>query len=151
MKDGRAVDALYLEFNKAFNTTCNNLIDKLSKYRLATWMVRWIILGCSCRYLSNEGATTGTSVSWQSFSTSSGRNKPYSPRGTFIFSLFIHWHYYIYLRVRHHWTPKWCTRWCTNSHRAVLAYFSRKRRERKLSGHLWLPVLEWDEWNPFHW
>jgi len=39
----RAVDALYLDFSKAFDTVSHNiLLKKLRKCRLDEWLVRWI-------------------------------------------------------------------------------------------------------------
>jgi len=41
--DGRAVDVVYLDFNKAFNTVSHNiLIGKLRKCGLDEWSVKWI-------------------------------------------------------------------------------------------------------------
>ncbi|KAF4796460.1 hypothetical protein TURU_083974 [Turdus rufiventris] len=43
MDEGRAVDTVYLDFSKAFNTVPNNiLIGKLRKHGLDEWTVRWI-------------------------------------------------------------------------------------------------------------
>ncbi|PKU45797.1 rna-directed dna polymerase from mobile element jockey- hypothetical protein [Limosa lapponica baueri] len=40
---GRAVDVVYLDFSKAFNTISHNiLIGKLRKHGLDEWTVRWI-------------------------------------------------------------------------------------------------------------
>lgn len=39
---GRALDAVYLEFSKAFNTDSHNiLISKLIKYGLGKWTTKW--------------------------------------------------------------------------------------------------------------
>ncbi|GAB0179763.1 mitochondrial enolase superfamily member 1 [Grus japonensis] len=41
--EGRAVDVVYLDFSKAFDTVpCNNLIGKLRKCGLDEWTVKWI-------------------------------------------------------------------------------------------------------------
>ena len=41
VKDGRAVDVIYLDVSKAFNTVSHNIrIDKLIKYGLHKWTVR---------------------------------------------------------------------------------------------------------------
>jgi len=41
--EGRAVNAIYLDFCKAFDTVSHNIvIDKLTKYKLDKWTVRWI-------------------------------------------------------------------------------------------------------------
>jgi len=47
--EGRAVDTVYLEFSKAFATTLYViLIDKLMKYGLGKWTVRWTELSLNC-------------------------------------------------------------------------------------------------------
>jgi len=41
--EGRAVDVVYLDFRKAFDTVSHNiLLGKLRKYGLDEWSVRWI-------------------------------------------------------------------------------------------------------------
>ncbi|PKU49496.1 rna-directed dna polymerase from mobile element jockey- hypothetical protein [Limosa lapponica baueri] len=41
--EGRAVDVVYLDFSKAFNTVSHSiLIGKLRKYGLDEWTVKWI-------------------------------------------------------------------------------------------------------------
>ncbi|KAK4816876.1 LOW QUALITY PROTEIN: hypothetical protein QYF61_024518 [Mycteria americana] len=41
--EGRGGDVVHFDFSKAFNSvSCNNLIDKLMKYRLGIWTVSWI-------------------------------------------------------------------------------------------------------------
>ena len=41
--EGRAVDVVYLDFSKVFDTVSHNiLIDKLRKCGLDEWTVRWI-------------------------------------------------------------------------------------------------------------
>jgi len=41
--EGRAVDVVYLDFSKAFDTVSHNiLIGKLRKYGLDEWSVGWI-------------------------------------------------------------------------------------------------------------
>jgi len=41
--EGRAVDVVYLDFSKAFNTISHNiLLGKLRKCGLNEWLVRWI-------------------------------------------------------------------------------------------------------------
>ena len=40
--EGRAVDVSYLDFSQAFSTVFHNILtDKLMKYGLAKWTVRW--------------------------------------------------------------------------------------------------------------
>ena len=41
--EGRAMDVVYLDFNKAFATVSHNiLLEKLRKHGLDEWSVRWI-------------------------------------------------------------------------------------------------------------
>jgi len=41
--EGRAVDVVYLDFSKAFDTVSHKIfIDKLRKYGLDEWTARWI-------------------------------------------------------------------------------------------------------------
>ena len=41
--EGRAVDVVYLDFSKAFDTVSHDiLLGKLRKYGLDEWSVRWI-------------------------------------------------------------------------------------------------------------
>jgi len=41
--EGRAVDVVYLDFSKAFDTVSHNiLLGKLSKYGLDEWSAKWI-------------------------------------------------------------------------------------------------------------
>lgn len=43
MDNERAVDTVYFDFSKAFYIeSCNIIIDKLTKYRLEKWTVKWI-------------------------------------------------------------------------------------------------------------
>jgi len=43
LDEGRAVDVVYLDFSKAFDTVSRNIpIGKLRKCRLVEWTVRWI-------------------------------------------------------------------------------------------------------------
>ncbi|GAB0206739.1 mitochondrial enolase superfamily member 1 [Grus japonensis] len=45
-----AADAVYLDFSKAFDTVSDNsLIDKLTKYRLDKWTVRWTENWLNCQ------------------------------------------------------------------------------------------------------
>ena len=41
--EGRAVDVVYLDFRKSFDTVSHNiLVDKLTKYGQSKWTARWI-------------------------------------------------------------------------------------------------------------
>lgn len=43
VNEENAADAVYLDFSKAFDVvSCNVLTDKLTKYRLDKWKIRWI-------------------------------------------------------------------------------------------------------------
>ncbi|KAK4806222.1 hypothetical protein QYF61_001145 [Mycteria americana] len=54
---GRAVDTVYLDFSKAFDTVSHSLLgDKVAKYRLDGWSARWIenwLTGCTQRVVIN--------------------------------------------------------------------------------------------------
>ena len=44
------MDAVYLDFSKAFDTVSHNiLIDKLTKYKLDKWTVRWTENWLNCQ------------------------------------------------------------------------------------------------------
>ena len=48
--EGRAVAVVYLGFSKAFNTVSHNIfIDKLLKYMLDEWTVRWAHNWLKCK------------------------------------------------------------------------------------------------------
>ncbi|KAK4815622.1 hypothetical protein QYF61_004837 [Mycteria americana] len=55
---GRAVDVVYLDFSKTFDTVSHSLfLDKLARYRLDGWSVRWVgnwLTGCTQRLVINE-------------------------------------------------------------------------------------------------
>ncbi|KAK4831142.1 hypothetical protein QYF61_015445 [Mycteria americana] len=47
---GRAVDTIYLDFSKAFNTFSHSiLLEKLMRYALAKWSVRWVRIWLTSR------------------------------------------------------------------------------------------------------
>ncbi|PKU49305.1 rna-directed dna polymerase from mobile element jockey- hypothetical protein [Limosa lapponica baueri] len=53
---GRTVDGVYLYFSEVFDTvSCNITIDKLSKYRLDKWTVKWIE-----KWLNNQAQCCST-------------------------------------------------------------------------------------------
>ena len=46
MDEGRAVDVVYLDFSKAFDTVSHNiLLGKLRKRGLEEWSMRWVETG----------------------------------------------------------------------------------------------------------
>jgi len=62
--DGRAVDVVYLDFSKAFNTVSQNiLISKLRKCGLDEWSVRWIENWLNGR--TQRVVISGTESSWR--------------------------------------------------------------------------------------
>uniref|UniRef100_A0A8B9PU80 Reverse transcriptase domain-containing protein n=1 Tax=Apteryx owenii TaxID=8824 RepID=A0A8B9PU80_APTOW len=62
--EGRAVDGVYLDFSKAFDTVSHNiLIDKLRKCGLDEWTVRWIENWLNGR--ARRVVISGTESSWR--------------------------------------------------------------------------------------
>jgi len=62
--EGRAVDVVYLDFSKAFDTvSCNILLGKLRKYGLDEWSVRWIKNWLNGR--AHRVVISGTESSWR--------------------------------------------------------------------------------------
>jgi len=63
VNEGRAMDGVYLDINKAFDTVSHKILGKLMKYGLEEQTVRWIENGLNSRA---EGIVTiGTKSSWQ--------------------------------------------------------------------------------------
>jgi len=70
--EGRAVDVVYLDFSKAFDTVSHNiLLGKLRKRGLGEWSVRWIENWLNGRM--QRVVISGAESSW----------KPVSPRGQY--------------------------------------------------------------------
>ncbi|GAB0192666.1 mitochondrial enolase superfamily member 1 [Grus japonensis] len=62
--EGRAVDAVYLNFSKAFDTVSHNiLIDKLRKCGLDEWTMMWVETWLNGR--AQKVAMSGTESSWR--------------------------------------------------------------------------------------
>jgi len=62
--EGRAVDVVYLDFSKAFDTVSHNmLIGKLSKCELEEWSVRWIENWLNGR--TQRAVISGAESSWR--------------------------------------------------------------------------------------
>ncbi|GAB0186019.1 mitochondrial enolase superfamily member 1 [Grus japonensis] len=66
--EGRAVDVVYLDFSKAFDTVSHSiLIGKLRKCGLDEWTVRWIenwLNGRAQRVVISDAESTYSSVTW---------------------------------------------------------------------------------------
>jgi len=62
--EGRAVDVVYLDFSKAFNTVSHNvLLGKLRKCGLDEWLVRWTENWMSGR--TQRVVVSGAESSWR--------------------------------------------------------------------------------------
>ncbi|CAM5102770.1 unnamed protein product [Natator depressus] len=61
---GKAVDVIYLDFSKAFDTVSHSILaSKLKKYGLDEWTIRWIESWLDCQ--AQRVATNGSVSSWQ--------------------------------------------------------------------------------------
>jgi len=62
--EGRAVDVVYLDFSKAFDTVSHNiLLGKLKKYGLDEWLVKWIENWLKGR--TQRAVVSGAESSWR--------------------------------------------------------------------------------------
>ncbi|CAM4633485.1 unnamed protein product, partial [Caretta caretta] len=62
--EGKAVDVLFLDFSKAFDTVSHSiLVSKLKKYGLDEWTIRWIESWLDCR--AQRVVINGSMSSWQ--------------------------------------------------------------------------------------
>ncbi|CAM4373646.1 unnamed protein product [Caretta caretta] len=66
--EGKAVDMLFLDFSKAFDTVSHSiLVSKLKKYGLDEWTIRWVQSWLDCR--AQRVVINGSMSSWQPVSS----------------------------------------------------------------------------------
>ncbi|CAM5148049.1 unnamed protein product [Natator depressus] len=66
--EGKAVDVLFLDFSKAFDTVSHSILaSKLKKYGLGEWTIRWIESWLDCR--AQRVVINGSMFSWQPVSS----------------------------------------------------------------------------------
>ncbi|CAM5077330.1 unnamed protein product [Eretmochelys imbricata] len=66
--EGKAVDVLFLDFSKAFDTVSHSILArKLKKYGLEEWTIRWIESWLDCR--AQQVVINGSMSSWQPVSS----------------------------------------------------------------------------------